>query len=99
MSKFFVTCVLLFSVTLWGCGSTPVQNTAPIIPVELIPLERAQDLITSGQVTEIFQPHRGCVVLTLQNGEYLSFEQPHLDWVLTFVDEAGLTKSISILIE
>ncbi|WP_457097225.1 hypothetical protein [Lysobacter sp. P5_B9] len=99
MTRLLATCALVLSLAICGCSSAPVQSTAPAIPVELIPLEQAKTLITSGQVKEIFQPHYGCVVLTLQNGEYLSFDQPHLDWVLTFVEEAGLAKQIPISIE
>jgi len=99
MTRPLATVAFVLSLVLCGCSSGPVRSTAPIISVQLIPLERAKDLITSGQVKEIFQPHYGCVVLTLQNGEYLSFEQPHLDWVLTFVEDAGLTKKIAISIE
>ena len=64
-----------------------------------VTLEEAQALITSGQVVEIFQPHQGCVVLTLKDGRYMSFEQPHLDWVLSYVEENGLSNSISISVE
>jgi hypothetical protein len=99
MTKFLATCVFVLSLAVCACNSAPAQSTAPVIPVELIPLEQAKTLIASGQVKEIFQPHYGCVVLTLHNGEYLSFEQPHLDWVLTFVEEAGLEKQIPISIE
>ena len=90
MTKLLATCVFVLSLAVCACSSTPAQSTAPVIPVELIPLEQAKTLITSGQVKAIFQPHYGCVVLTLQNGEYLSFEQPHLDWVLTFVEQLDL---------
>lgn len=99
MTKLFATCVFALSLIVCACSSTPVQSTAPGIPVELISLEQAKTLITSGQVKEIFQPHYGCVVLTLLNDEQLSFEQPHLDWVLTFVEEAGLAKQTPIAIE
>ncbi|MDR7135731.1 hypothetical protein J2X06_002949 [Lysobacter niastensis] len=99
MTKFLAICVFVVSLAVCACSSAPAQSIAPVIPVELIPLEQAKTLITSGQVKEIFQPHYGCVVLTLRNGEYLSFEQPHLDWVLTFVEEAGLEKQIPISVE
>jgi hypothetical protein len=99
MTKLLAPCVLALSLAICACSSAPAQGTAPVIPVELIPLEQAKTLIASGKVKEIFQPHHGCVVLTLHTGEYLSFEQPHLDWVLSFVEEAGLEEQIPISVE
>jgi hypothetical protein len=99
MQRLLATCVFTFTLAVCGCSSAPRQEAAPFIPVELIPLEQAKTLITSGQVKEIFQPHYGCVVLTLLDGQYLSFEQPHLDWVLTFVEEAGLESKIPVSVE
>ena len=99
MQRLLATGVFALLLAVCACSSAPRQEAAPVIPVELIPLEQAKTLITSGQVKEIFQPHYGCVVLTLQDGQYLSFEQPHLDWVLTFVAEAGLERKIPISVE
>jgi hypothetical protein len=82
-----------------GCTSAPQTNSAAAIPVEVIPLEQAKTLIASGQVKEIFQPHVGCVVLTLQDGQYVSFYQPHLDWILGFLKEQGLDKQVLVSTE
>lgn len=99
MTRLLAACVFVLSLAVCACSSAPGQRSAPVIPVEVIALDQAKTLITSGKVKEIFQPHHGCVVLTLQSGEYLSFEQPHLDWVLAFVEEAGLARQIPISIE
>ncbi|MDH5828923.1 hypothetical protein QFW80_00090 [Luteimonas sp. M1R5S18] len=98
--KNIVAIGLLISL-FWAVGCTSVlqTNSAAAVPVEVIPLEQAKALITSGQVKEIFQPHIGCVVLTLQDGQYLSFDQPHLDWILGFLEERGLDKQIAVSME
>lgn len=97
--KLFAVCVFAASLAVCACSFAPSRGGDQAIPSNLIPPDHAKTLIASGQVKEIFQPHSGCVVLELQDGRYLSFEQPYLDWVLKFVDDAGLGDSVSIYIE
>ena len=79
-----------------GCQTQPhsSENIRPDIS-----LDAAKDLMLSGRVQSIFQPHLGCVVLTLQDGQLLTFEQPHLDWVALFVKEQGLAGVIPVSME
>ena len=79
---------------LAGCQTTPPRSEEPDIS-----LESAKELIVSGQVQSIFQPHHGCVVLTLKDGRILTFEQPHLDWVLSFVADSGLSNALPVAVE
>lgn len=99
MRKLLATCAFAALLAVCACSSALSRGGDQAIPSSLIPLDQAKALIASGQVKEIFQPHSGCVVLTLQNGKLLSFEQPYLDWVLEFVDDAGLGDSVSTSIE
>jgi hypothetical protein len=99
MKIFIVICMLCFLLSAVGCSSLPQANTSSAITVEVIPLEQAKTLILSGQVKEIFQPHVGCVILTLSNGQYLSFDQPHLDWIIGFLRARGLDNEISLSME
>ena len=82
---------------LLGCstqGPLVRHNAKPTIS-----LDSAKELIVSGQVQEIFQPHQGCVVLTLKDGKFLTFNQPYLDWILSYVKEHGLAGTIPISME
>ena len=99
MEKITAIVLLSFFLSGLGCVSRSQTSTSSAIPVALIPLEQAKSLIVSGQVKEIFQPHIGCVILTLKNGQYLSFDQPHLDWIIGFLQERGLDKDISLSME
>ena len=87
--------VLLTAVA--GCVST--ENIAEPNSSELISLDAAKNLITSGQVSQILQPHQGCVLLTLKNGRILTFNQPYLDWVVSFVDKQGLRDTVPVAVE
>jgi hypothetical protein len=80
-----VACVLAV-----GCASSPSGLEAKRRGEPTISLEKAQQLMLGGEVAEIFQPHVGCVILTLRDGRLETFEQPHLDWVLAFVREKKL---------
>jgi hypothetical protein len=93
MTKFIATLIslALFSA---GCASAPSTSTGAANQTDLIPLEDAKSLIASGQVKEIFQPHLGCVILIMRDGRYLSFDQPHLDWVLDYVRDNGLESKV-----
>jgi hypothetical protein len=90
--------VLLTAVgAVVGCVST--EKIAEPDSSELISLDAAKNLITSGQVSQIFQPHHGCVLPTLKNGRILTFNQPYLDWVVSFVDEQGLRDTVPVAVE
>ena len=92
MTKFLVFLVVILVVA--GCSGSPqvpiTQQATSYEAAEEISLERAQELILSRQVREIFQPHVGPVVLTLKDGRRMSFHQPHLDWVVRFRKEHGV---------
>lgn len=91
----FRDAVLAMLLVLTGaCASVERRSPEPDLT-----LDEAKTLIRSGAVAEIFQPHQGCVVLTLKNGRLHTFEQPYLDWVLEYVDEAGLRSAIPISME
>ena len=95
MKTVAITLALACAVAAPGCAGVPSSGSAPA-PV-LIPLDEARALIPSGQVREIFQPHQGCVILTLRDGRVLAFDQPHLDWVLHYVRDHGLEDRIEAL--
>jgi hypothetical protein len=99
MKRVIAICLFGFLLSAAGCSSLRQTNTSSAIPVEVIPLEQAKALIVSGQVKEIFQPHVGCVILTLNSGQYLSFDQPHLDWIIGFLQERGLDDEIALYME
>jgi hypothetical protein len=97
MRKFFrYFLVILCIALLLGCNAkdTMVRSHGPDIT-----LEQAKDLIVSGKVREIFQPHQGCVILTMNDGHLLSFNQPHLDWIYDFVKDKGLLDSVPVSME
>lgn len=96
--KKFLRFSLMFMMLglLHGCAGTSQISRSPKPDISL---EDAKTLIISGQVREIFQPHQGCVLLTLKDDRLVSFEQPYLDWVLHFVDAQGLSKDIMIGVE
>lgn len=85
---------LALAMSCAGCVAAPGPWSEAVVPADLIPLEEARSLIASGQVEEIFQPHVGCVVLTLRDGTYVSFNQPHLDWVLGYLRENDLESKV-----
>ena len=88
-------CLSAWLCIVAGCASHPSATHATAD----ISLEQAKRLITSGRVKEIFQPHQGCVLLTLKDGRLLTFDQPHLDWVLSFVEQNGLSDDIPVSLE
>ncbi len=77
-----------------ACVHSARQSRAPDLS-----LEEAKALIGSGQVKELFQPHQGCVLLTMKNGTMHTFIQPYLDWVYYYVEQQGLLKSIQVSTE
>lgn len=81
-------------VALLGCQTPPARSRSPDIS-----LESAKELILARQVKSIFQPHQGCVLLTMKDGRYLRFEQPHLDWVVSFVADNKLLDVIPVEME
>jgi hypothetical protein len=54
--------------------------------------------LLEGRVETLFQPHQGPVSITLKDGSARCFHQPHLDWVLDFIDRNGL-KDVATAIE
>ncbi|MGH8083339.1 MAG: hypothetical protein ACREP7_22370 [Lysobacter sp.] len=84
----------LLLAILIGCKTAPSHGQRPEIS-----LDAAKNMIVAGQVQSIFQPHQGCVLLRLKDGRTLTFEQPHLDWVLLFVSDRGLSDVIPIAVE
>lgn len=83
----FLACCL----ALPGCASkSTLSPSSHVIDTSLVSLDEAKRLISAGEVESIFQPHQGCVILTLRDGRILSFNQPHLDWVLEFIHDNGL---------
>jgi hypothetical protein len=83
--------VLLSCIALASCARTP---TAPDPRAghgrDHISLEQALAMITAGEAKQVFQPHEGCVLLVTRDGRWLSFDQPHLDWILRYVVDNGL---------
>lgn len=84
----------LLLAILASCQTTPSGSQVPDIS-----LDAAKELIVAGKVQSIFQPHHGCVVLTLKDGRMLTFEQPYLDWVLSFVSDSGLSNVLPVAVE
>jgi hypothetical protein len=62
-----------------------------------IPLEQALAMIAAGEAREVFQPHHGCVLLITRDDRWLTFDQPHLDWILQYVDDHGLRDKLDRL--
>ncbi len=81
-------------ITLVGCQASPTRSRSPEIS-----LDEAKELILTRQVKSIFQPHQGCVLLMMKDSRYLRFEQPHLDWVVSFIADNKLLDVIPVEME
>ena len=92
VSKF----VLLASMFLASCVSH--KPTSPDEP-EIVSLEVAREMILTGEVESVFQPHFGQVIMILNEGHIVSFEQPHLDWVISLIYDNDLINDIQLATE
>ena len=97
MKGITAACLLSLALLCAGCTSTRPSPVKAAPGTELVSLDEAKSLMVSGQVKEIFQPHVGCVILTLRDGRLLSFDQPYLDWVVHFVRDSKLEGKIDSL--
>jgi hypothetical protein len=91
-----VLVIALVAVGPAGCAGGPPRHASSQVP--LITLEEAKALLLEGRVETLFQPHQGPVSITLKDGSARCFHQPHLDWVLDFIDRNGL-KDVATAIE
>lgn len=93
-----IASMMLSCLVLCACARTPVV-TDPRAGHgrDHIALETALAMISAGEVRQIAQPHEGCVVLVTRDGRWLTFDQPHLDWILSYVNDNGLRDRIDEL--
>ena len=90
--------MLLSCLVLCACARTPVvADPRAGHGRDHIPLEQALAMISAGEVRQIAQPHEGCVVLVTRDGRWLTFDQPHLDWILNYVNDNGLRDRVDEL--
>lgn len=81
-----------------ACSSLP-ESSGPRDGHIVVSLDEAKRLMSSGEVEEVFQPHQGLVTLMLKDGSARCFDQPHLDWVLSYVKDNGLWDKIVLAVE
>ena len=90
--------MLLSFVVLCACARTPVvADPRAGHGRNHIALGTALAMISAGEAKQIVQAHEGCVVLVTRDDRWLTFDQPHLDWILAYVNDNGLRDRVDEL--
>ena len=80
----------LFALSLASC-ETPTSSTPPIGGPELVPWQRAVDLVNAGRVDEVFQTHALSVQLHLHDGSRVQTVEPAIDEIVRAIQRCGQT--------
>lgn len=96
-----ILALLLAALSLSSCRhvSGLPRESSPWINTEQVSIEEAKRLIHSGEVKWALQPHQGPVLLRMQDDRWFCFDQPHLDWIIGYLDEHGLSDTFPLMIE
>jgi hypothetical protein len=96
-----ILALLFAALSLPSCrhASGPARESSPRIDTEQVSLEEAKRLIHSGEVKWALQPHQGPVLLRMQDDRWFCFDQPHLDWIIGYLDQHGLSDTFPLAIE